>query len=168
MSTWGKRVGRKLDQIKQLGDSSEKLQYVVTPAAVAAGAVGSNSQPCSPLPPNFTTKTFSAEDTVHADVEGDFANKLKEQLSNLDGAQQSAITQRSNDTESNTGGRENISRNSTLRGCPSKLLMAESESLSRDSAPAAQKELSLRHHKRQTSRAGYGIPPSEDNKLWYT
>ena len=59
-----------------------------------------------------------------------------------------------------------MSRNSTLRGCPSKLLAAESDSLSQNSTPAAQKELSFRHHKRHTSRAGYGIPPSEDNKLW--
>jgi len=29
ISTWGKKVGRKLDQIK-LGESSERLEYVVT------------------------------------------------------------------------------------------------------------------------------------------
>jgi len=29
ISTWGKKVGRKLDQIK-IGESSERLQYVVT------------------------------------------------------------------------------------------------------------------------------------------
>jgi len=32
LSTWGKRVGRKLDQMK-LGESSDRLHYVVTPAS---------------------------------------------------------------------------------------------------------------------------------------
>ena len=36
LSTWGRRVGRKFDQIKINDPSSEKLQYVVTPPSPAS------------------------------------------------------------------------------------------------------------------------------------
>ena len=43
ISTWGKRVGRKIDQIK-LGESNERLQYVVTPPPVDSGLGGQLSE----------------------------------------------------------------------------------------------------------------------------
>ena len=166
ISTWGKRVGRKIDQIKQLGDSSEKLQYVVTPAAAAAGAAGSNSQPCSPLP----AKThLLSEATFQSDVEEDFANKLKEHLNKLDILPQSLSEQKSGETDFiNSGRSESVSRNSTMRGRPSKLVFPESDTLSMGSAPVSaptQKE-SFRQSKKPISKSSYSRQSSEDNKLW--
>ena len=164
LSTWGKRVGRKIDQIKQLGDSSEKLQYVVTPAAVAAGAAGSNSQPCSPLP----AKThLRSEASFQSDIEDDFANKLKEHLNKLDILPQSPSEQNANDPEF-INGAESVSRNSTMRGRPSKLVFPESDSISMGSAPVSastQKE-SFRQNKKYSSKSSYSRQSSEDNKLW--
>ena len=164
MSTWGKRVGRKLDQIKQLGDSSEKLQYVVTPATVTAGLAGSSSQPCSPLP---AKNHIHSETTYQKDTEDDFANKLKEHLNKLEVLPQSLAEQKSSDAEFFTGGTDSVSRNSTMRGRPSKLSFPEYDSISQGSAPVSssiqlgQKEWSFRQNRKQSSRQS-----SEDNKLW--
>ena len=165
----GKRVGRKIDQIKQLGDSSEKLQYVVTPAVVSAGAAGSNSQPCSPLP----NKThLHAQSSYPNDIEEDFASKLKEHLNKLDVLPQSSTEHTPNDIEFLSAGTESVSKNSTMRGRPSKLVFPESDSISHESAPvsssvpSAQKELSFRQNKKQNPRTSYSRQSSEDNKLW--
>ena len=175
LSTWGKRVGRKLDQIKQLGDSSEKLQYVVTPTSSGVvGVVGSSSQPCSPLPPKCANKTLQNSETSSSrDLEGDFANQLKEHLNKLDVLPPPSTDKQSNDIEFFNGSKGSISRNSTLRGCPSRMTFPESDTVSHESAPVSsrivanvQSEISLRQHKKQTSRASHGIQTSEDNKLW--
>jgi hypothetical protein len=169
ISTWGKRVGRKIDQIKQLGDSSEKLQYVVTPAVVSAGAAGSNSQPCSPLPHKTPLRSQSSYPN---DMEEDFAIKLKEHLNKLDVLPQSSTEHTPNDTEFHSAGTESVSRNSTMRGRPSKLYFPESDSISNGSAPVsssvpyAQKERSFRQNTKQNSRTSYSRQSSEDNKLW--
>ena len=159
-------MGRKIDQIKQLGDSSEKLQYVVTPAAAAAGAAGSNSQPCSPLP----AKThLMSEATFQSDCEDDFANKLKEHLNKLDILPQSLSDQKGNDPDFiSSGGAESVSRNSTMRGRPSKLVFPESDSISMGSAPlsASTHKESFRQNMKLSSKSNYSRQSSEDNKLW--
>ena len=159
-------MGRKIDQIKQLGDSSEKLQYVVTPAAAAAGAAGSNSQPCSPLP----AKThLLSEAKFQNDIEEDFANKLKEHLNKLDILPQSIAEQKATDPDFMNGSvTESVSRNSTMRGRPSKLVFPESDSISMGSAPVSastQKE-SFRQNRKHSSKSSYSRQSSEDNKLW--
>ena len=169
LSTWGKRVGRKLDQIKQLGDSSEKLQYVVTPTAVAGGVAGSNSQPCSPVP----TKTHTHSEASYQDNnEEDFANKLKDHLSKLDNLPKCTSDKKLNDPEFSRSGVESVSKNSTMRGRPSTLRFPESDAISHDSAPVtssfsrSQNELSVKQNKKQPSRTSYNRESSEDNKLW--
>ena len=172
LSTWGKRVGRKLDQIKQLGDSSEKLQYVVTPSA---GVVASSSQPCSPLPPKFATKASNSLASRSPD-ECSEQYTIDQSRSHDELFQSSTnIRQPQDDSESVNEGRENVSRNSTMRGYPKKLSLPECDAVSHDSAPVlstpantVQKEMSFRHHKRQNSRAaGYAaIGSSEHDKLW--
>ena len=162
-------MGRKLDQIKQLGDSSEKLQYVVTPAVVTAGLAGSSSQPCSPLP----AKNHPHSEAIYQkDIEDDFANKLKEHLNKLDVLPKSSAEHKSNDTEFFNGGTDSVSRNSTSRGRPSKLGFPEYDSISQGSAPVSssiqsgQKEWSFRQNRKQSARTGNSRQASEDNKLW--